>query len=387
MHRGNRFCLRIGRDICWHCCNEKRVDMSCSDSCHYAMKQIKRKTEQIFQYQTNADSGYEFMDLVEQEMKYWSRKPQEVFGGKIPLKMSVSKEGREEIEKLFNALPLSNRTPLIYLKEILELENLKVDPPKESVEEFAMKFLDKIIEQDWEGTISYLYDNKRYEDRKFRENYLNRLKSNKIIQKMTTYDLISSAQTKDRKQFLVHFEINRKYDLTLHLLFENGKWKIHKKIMGKLEIYNGEKEAYEQVAVLLSKNELGNAYELLQKYSQIYLDSADFKYYWGLYYSFLKNNEKAKNFFFDALELDPEFTEAKYNYALMLHAEKKIEETKKQYHEILEHDPEEPKTLNNLASILIDEKNFEEAKKLLEKCLKVAPEFEIAKKNLERIDH
>ncbi|HHE37005.1 MAG TPA: hypothetical protein ENL20_00315 [Candidatus Cloacimonetes bacterium] len=250
-----------------------------------------------------------------------------------------------------------------------------------------MQFLNKIIEQNLEETISFLYQKDRYQEKKFRENYLNRLKSNKIIQKMTNYDLISSARTKDRKQFLVYFEINRKYDLTLFLLQDKDKWKIHKKILGKPELFNGEKEAYEQVAVLLSKNKLGNAYELLKKYSSIYLDSADFQYYWGLYYSFQKNNDKAARFFFNAIELDPDFVEAKYNYALMLHAEKKIEEAKILYREILKSAPEEPKTLNNLASILIDEKEFETAKKLLEKCLKVAPEFEIAKKNLERIEH
>jgi len=351
------------------------------------LKQTKKNKNQLFEYKTNADSEYEFLDLIEQEMKLWSRKKQEVFGGKIPLKMSETKAGREEIEKLFNSLPFSNRTPLIYLKKILKLDNLKADPQKENLEKIAMNFLDKIVEQDWENTIPLLYKKERYRESIFRENYLIRLKKDKIIRKMTQYDLISSAQTKDRDQALVFFEVNRKFELTLHLLSENGKWKIQKKILGKAELFDGEKEAYQQVAILLSKNELGNAYELLQNFSGIYIDSADLKYYWGLYYTFNKNNEKAKSFFFDAIEIDPDFTEAKYNYALLLHSEKKIDEAKKLYEQILEISPEEAKTLNNLASIYIDEKNFTEAKKLLERCLKVAPEFEIAKKNLERIEH
>ena len=163
-HRGNRFCLRIGKDICWHCCNEKRVDINCPESCRYSLKQTKKKKNELFEYRTNADSEYEFLDLIEQEMKFWSRKPQKVFAGKIPLKMSETKEGRQEIEQLFNSLPFSNRTPLIYLKKILKLDNLKVDPQKEKIEKIAMNFLDKIIEQDWENTIPFLYKNERYQE-------------------------------------------------------------------------------------------------------------------------------------------------------------------------------------------------------------------------------
>lgn len=384
-HRGNRFCLRIGKEICWHCCNEKRIDLKCSESCSYSLRKVEN-SDVFFEYKSKVDSRAEFSDLTKNQVKAWCRKSQEIFGDKIPLKMSETNEGRNELEEFFGQFPLEKTESIRYLKQELKLTDLKYIPQADSYEEVAAKFLDKIIEQDWRSTIDFLYRSGQYEDEKYLENYISRLSKNKKIIKIKTYDLIASAISENRKLGLVFFEVNGKLDLTISLISENDLWKIEKKMFGKPELYNGEKDVHQQIAVLLSKNELGNAYEQLQKYSKIYIDSADLKYYWGLYYTFNKNNEKAKTFFFDAIEIDPDFTEAKYNYAVILHAEKEIGEAKNLYKEILEISPDEPKTLNNLASIYIEEENFAEAKKLLKRCLKIAPEFEIAKKNLERIE-
>nr|MDA3814134.1 hypothetical protein [Candidatus Cloacimonadota bacterium] len=138
--------------------------------------------------------------------------------------------------------------------------------------------------------------------------------------------------------------------------------------------------------ILLSKNESTKANELLSKYSNIYSSSSDFEYYWGLYYSFAKNQKKAEYHFLQAMILDPTFVEAKYNYAFIQHSNGELEIAKKLYYEILEEAPNEPKTLNNLASILIDEKKYVEAGELLNKCIKNNPDFEIAQQNLERLE-
>jgi tetratricopeptide (TPR) repeat protein len=166
---------------------------------------------------------------------------------------------------------------------------------------------------------------------------------------------------------------------------KNQEWKIQSLIIGKPELFNSESEAIQQVAILLSKNETSKAYELLQKYSNIYISSSDFEYYWGLYYTFTKNQKKAENRFLQALILDPAFVEAKYNYAFIQHSNGNIENAKKIYYEILQDAPKEPKTLNNLASILIDDKNYTEAEELLNRCIKDNPEFVIASQNLERL--
>ena len=165
----------------------------------------------------------------------------------------------------------------------------------------------------------------------------------------------------------------------------NNSWKVQSLIIGKPELFNSESEAIQQVAVLLSKNETGKAFELLTKYSSIYITSSDFEYYWGLYYTFNKNQKKAEHHFLQAMILDPAFVEAKYNYAFIQHSKEELEQAKKLYNEILQDSPNEPKTLNNLASLLIDEKNYKEAEELLQRCIKSNPDFELAKQNMEKL--
>ncbi|MCK4695869.1 MAG: hypothetical protein KAT74_08910, partial [Candidatus Cloacimonetes bacterium] len=299
-HRGNRFCVRIGKDICWFCCNERRVDFKCPEDCKYSLRKEENKTG-LFHYKTNADSQAEFFDLIKSEIKIWIRKPQQIFEGKIPIQMAETKKGREEIEKFFDQFPFEKIQPLSYLISELKLTNLKVKSQKKNYEDIAGEFLDKIIEQDWEDTVSFLLNKENYKNQDYKKNYIKRISSNKIIKKITEYNLISSALSEDKKQALVFFEINGKYDMTVVLKAITDSWKVSAKFFGKPEIYNGENEAIQQVAVLLSKNELTKAFELLKKYSEIYIDSADFQYYWGLYHTFSQNSIKARQFFLNAV--------------------------------------------------------------------------------------
>ena len=393
--KGTRFCLRIGKEICWHCCNEKRVDFKCPESCYYSL--IKNQNASgFFEYKTNVDSKVEFDDLLINEIKVWIRLPQDVFQGKIPIRMAETEKGKKELEDFFGSFSLINKTPLFYLKKELKLSNLKVISQEENHETSAMKFLDKVIEQDWEKTTSLLFQNQQYDEEKFFSNYVDRMTTEKIIRRMTFYELISSALTKDKNRALVYFEIDGKYELTLSLILKSGKWKVEKMVFGKPELYTGEQEMIRQIGVLLSKNQLSQAHILLKKYEKIYFDSADLKYFMGLYHLFTKNFKKAKKFFFDAIEIDPNFLEAKHNFAYILHLEHNISEAKKLYKEILaaeagkskskEDELRESKVLNNLASIYIEEKNYSEAEKLLKQILEKDENFELAKKNLERLE-
>jgi len=206
-----------------------------------------------------------------------------------------------------------------------------------------------------------------------------------IIKRMNNYDLMASALTKDKKRALVYFEINGKYELTISLIFDKKNWKIENNIFGRPELYNGKTASMKQLAVLLCENKSSQAYELLNKYGNIYFDSSELKYYWGMYYTFLRKPQKAKNFFFDAIEIEPNLLEAKYNYAYILQTENNFKEAKRYYREIMEISSDIPKVLNNLATIYLAEKKIAEAEELLKRCLQEDKHFEFAKKNLEKI--
>jgi len=118
------------------------------------------------------DSRQEFNDLLENEINFWIRNPQKYFANKIPLEMIESPSEKKKLENFFGNLPLKNSFILNIIKRKLKLENIKFVPLEENHESTAMKYLDKIIEQNWDGTISFLYQNAQYAEEKYKENYI-----------------------------------------------------------------------------------------------------------------------------------------------------------------------------------------------------------------------
>lgn len=373
--------MRKGFDICWEDCNILRVDEKCPQECEYHLQDSK-----VLQLKAKSDSQMEYIDLLKKQMALWITKQQKIFDDQIPITMVESSEGKKKIEGFLNQFKINPIVPLYYLKERLSLDNLKVDSTPETYEDRALEFIRYLYTNEWEKVTSFMSNNEYWKSHDLDDKFVIRIAKNKVIKKINSFDLISSALTKERDQALVYFDVNCKFDLTIKLRLIDDSWKIESLLIGKPELYNSESEAIQQVAILLSKNETTKANELLTKYSNIYISSSDFEYYWGLYYTFIKNQKKAEYHFLQAMILDPIFVEAKYNYAFILHSNSRFETAKKLYNEILEEAPNEPKTLNNLASILIDEKNFAEAEKLLRKCIKNNSEFEVAQQNLERLE-
>ena len=383
--RGTRFCLRKGKDICWWDCNRLRVDLKCPESCSYALRKTDNPSHSgMFHYQTKSDSQMEFKDLLICEMDKWMHTPQRIFKDQIPLEMVKTSEGKQQIESLFQGIKLPSFIPLDYLAVRLKLENLKLPSPEVSYEEIAGQYLDQIIAQNWKGMLEFHHNQSHYQDGKYADNFIFRTSKSKLIKRIKHYDLISSALSEDKKRALVYFDINYGKDLTV-VLKKDNTWQIQARIFGKPELVNGENEAIQQVALLLSKNYISKVLPLLKKFINIYFDSSDMYYYYGLYYTFVKNRIEAEKYFLSAVELDPDFNEAKYNYAYILHGKKQLSEAKQLYKEILVNNPKDIKSLNNLGSIYLEQGNTEIARRNFSQCLKIDPEFELAKKNLERI--
>jgi tetratricopeptide (TPR) repeat protein len=348
---------------------------------------LKQQQEsEIFSLKTNADSNSEYRDLMRKQIERWILLPQDIFAGETPAELAATETGRQQLQDFFSQFQPNELVPLNYLYKKLNLNYpAEWDKPREDQEYIAKIFLEKLISQDWEETIDLLFLNQQYSDPAYKENYLERLQQQKIVKKMTEFDLISSALNKEQDQALVFYQINGKYDLTLLMRKRDDEWKVGAKIFGQPEIYTRENEALKQVASLLSKNQLAHAYETLRKYSNIFVDSADFQYYWGFYYLLSKMEKKAQKFLFNAIVIEPAFFDAKALYATSLIGEKRYDEAKKLYDEILQIYPEEIKSMNNLASIHIQQKNYPEAEKLLLRCLEIDENFEYAQKNLDKL--
>jgi len=378
---GTRFCLRKGFNICWEDCNILRVDEKCPDECDYHLQ-----NSDIMQLKGKSDSQMEYIDLLKKQMDIWVKKPQSIFQDKIPVTMAESSDGRKKIVDFLSQFKINPMVPLSYLKERLSLDDLKVVSNPQTYEDIAFEFMQNLYTNEWVKVASFMTNHNYWVAHEMEDEFIKIISNNMVIKKINNFDLISSALTKEKDQALVYFDINNKFDLTISLKLTNDHWNIRSLIIGKPELFNSESEAIQQIAILLSKNETTKAFELLSKYSSIYIMSSDFEYYRGLYYTFTKNQDKAEKHFLQAMILDPAFVEVKYNYAFILHSKGEIERAKSFYKEILLEAPNEPKTLNNFASILIDEKEYKEAEELLKRCIKNNPEFEIAQQNLERLE-
>lgn len=379
-NRGYRFCPRLGGGVCWHDCNILRVDGTCPSSCKYALQEGDG-----FQLKTNADSQTEYRDLLMRQMDRWMQTPQPLLDAEVPALLTETEAGRARLKQLLDQFPRSEVVPIKHLYAKCKLDASHVIDEAENPEDVAVLYVQNLITQEWDAAVAQTAIASHLKDAVYGARYTERLKGNKTIAKFKTADLISSAMTEQKDRILVHFEMNGRYDLTIGLSKLPEGWRVVGKILGKPELYNGENEAIRQVALLLSKNDLGNVFPLLKKYSEIYVDSADFQYYWGLYYTFSRQDKKARDFMLSAATLDPGFVEAVYNYAYLLHAAGELAEAEQRYREILEKAPEEPKTLNNLASICMEDGRLDEAEALYARCLKAQPDFEAAQQNLEKL--
>ena len=384
--KGHRFCIREESNICWQDCNKLRIDLKCPENCRYSLNKNKHVDKpQLFEYKTNSDSQTEFTDLLKQEIDKWVITPQEFLAHKTPQELAQTESGRKQIASFFEGFKIPEHIPMGYLKKKLKLQQLQVLQPTVNFEDIVFKYLDNIIALEWDKTLELMFHKKILSDPDLKENYIKRLKTDKVLKKIKNYNLISAALSEDKKTALVYLEINGKYELTVVVRKLDKSWAVSSRIYGKPELFNGENEAIKQVAVRLSTNKIAEVFPLLKKYTAIYPDSSDLHYYWGLYYTFAKNTEQAREFFLNAVELDPDFLEAKYNYAYILHSTKDVDKAKTLYQDILQENPEDVKTLNNLASILIEEGEYNEAQKMLEKCLQLDTSFSVAEKNLERL--
>ncbi|MCD4817857.1 MAG: tetratricopeptide repeat protein [Candidatus Cloacimonetes bacterium] len=349
--------------------------------CKYTLKKNKN-----FTIKARVDSHTELIDLLKNEIDFWITNPQQIFSNKIPLQMVEYEAGKAELTKFFINLKIPEDVPIKYLIKRLNMNGLTFNKANiKSLETYAFEFLDKIIVQNWENTIADLYFSKNYDNPDYQKNYLDRISKHTLLKKMTRYELISSSLSENKQEALVHFEFNSKYDITLIMRLLDNKWKVFQKIFGEPSLYIGENESIRQIAVLLSKKDLGNVFPLLTKFSNIFPDSADFQYYWSMYYTISGHKDKSLVFLKNAMEMDPNFIEAKYNYAFILHTENRLSEAEKYYKEILEI-ADDANSFNNLASIYIGKGKYKEAKILLDKCLKLKPDFNVAQKNLDRLN-
>jgi tetratricopeptide (TPR) repeat protein len=356
--------------------------MECPSECKFALKQSPKKAQlTLNNYSESIAEQQELMNLY---LKNWVKAQNPLFNNMTPAEMAKTEDGKNKISTFLDRHESKLKSTLNYN---YIREKLSIPIKKKTIlnhEEMAEKFLNLVINYDYEETTQLLVNSKIYDSEELKTNYFKRNFQNRAFKAIKVFDLIRSALSKEQNQAIVEFEINGKYPLSLVLKKIDNEWKVNKKVFGESGVVLAENDYIQRIAYEYARQSLNNAYTELSKLLKTFPDSPDLHYYLGLYYSTKGKTEEAKRCFFNAMELDPGFIEAKYNYAFLFQAEGNMDRAKQIYEQILEQ-KEDPKTLNNLAIIYEQENMLEEAKVLLKKALELQPDFELAKKNLERI--
>ena len=246
---------------------------------------------------------------------------------------------------------------------------------------FATKIMNILIDQDWDSLLDNYYHQEELQTEENRNLFLKRNRKFKAFKKIKEFSLISSSLNKEAKEALIHFDVNKKADITINVILVNDKWKLKSRIVGDPQLFYGEDTAIKHIATLLSKNEMEEVFNLCYQYSSLYPDSADIEYYWGLYHSISENIKEARKHFEISYILDPTFAEPLYNLGFIYQVEKKNDKAREIYDRVLGLDPNEVKTINNLAILHIEKQEWKQALEYLEKCMKINPDYDIAQRN------
>ena len=394
--RAQRYCPRLGKDICWKCCNDKRIDRQCPLECAYIIQDNNDVSLESMHKRVKVDSLKELTDLTRRFFNIWCESPAVAFGDQIPVEMTQTEEGRKTVEKYLSSIKQFLILPEGYIEKRLNLQpnflNQQVDGSDSSssvlavnYESLAEKYLDRIITHDWTGSIELMFDQDKYKDLFYRENYINRRESNRLLRKLSSYQLLLSAVSENREEAMVYFEIDQKYDLTLIMGCKKERWLVKEIIIGSPSFFYGEREAIVLISGYISQQEMNKAKEYLEKYREILIDSPDLHYLNGLYCLLTRDYQTSQLYYLTAVELDPEFYEYKYNLALVYQMLQKYELAKKLYQDLLSKKADDVNVLNNLSVIYEAEGKVDDALQLLAKCLEIDPNSELAKKNIARL--
>ena len=370
-----RECHRRGKTICWHCCNNMRNDLKCPTTCSYHLPPGKG-----LEFNVKADSLQESNDLMLRLFDIWTMGIHPEIGDSAPLELAQTEEGRAKLENYFSKIKFLDSLPINRMRKKLKLPPIKI-PEINDFEKYATDIMTILVDQDWESLLKNYYHQEQLQSEENRNLFLKRNSKFKAFKKIKKFSLISSSLNKEAKEALIHFDVNKKADITLNVSLVDNEWKLKSRIVGDPQLFYGEDTAIKHIATLLSKNEMDEVFNLCYKYSIIYPDSADIEYYWGLYHSITENIKEARKHFKIAYILDPTFVEPLYNLGFIYQVEKKNDQAREIYDKVLELDPNEVKTINNLAILHIEKQEWKQALEYLEKCMKINPDYDIAQRN------
>jgi len=374
--RALRMCPRKRKNICWQCCNETRSDTHCPQTCVYAPQIDETNPFPAFK----ADSRAEAENAIKHHIDLWIGKENSFLQNRTPAK--AAGENPQEMLVWLSRFQYPVYFPMDYLLKKLDLPFTPA-AKKEDPEDCAEKWMTALIQLKWNELRQLTINQNPMED--LAERYIELIKAISLFSKISTYSVLYSGLGEDGITALVFVELNHKQDWTLVLSNANGNWKIRQNIAGNPQAYFKQNKFYADIAEALGKGDDAKAWDLLCAALKIYPDSPDLYYYRALYWQMVKQRDKAAVDFFNAIALDNTWTEPYLHLSAHYLAEENYEQATLWLEELNILHPDDPNVLNNLAVAYAGNGKTEQAKALWQQIVQKYPSFEIARKNLEKL--
>ncbi len=374
IQRALRHCPRVDKGLCWHCCNELRVDLKCPESCPYAGKMLEQNPLPAFKADTLAEMNHAIKSFIDR----WIGKGNANFGDISP--KAYASSNRAEMLAWLSGFQYPDFFPLDYLMHKLELD---VAPGRqiENPEHVASKYLEHIIALEYDDLRALTMNKSPLAD--LNERYKDILGAVPFLKKVKSFCPVHTGFSEDGGSALVFVELNYKQEWTLVLRKDAENWYVRQNLNGNPSLYFRQNELYQNIATLLANSDDQKAYFEISEALRSYVDSADLYYYRALYWLLVKETSKAKVDLFNAIALDNLFTPPYLHLGLLYLNEKNYSEARLWFSAVLDLEPDNPDAANNLAIALLAGGNKADALKIWQELLKKNPAYELARKNLE----
>lgn len=375
--RSLRACPRNRKDIGWTCCNELRIDAKCPDSCQYAPKTGNEDGSPFPAFRS--DSNTEYTHCVKLYIDLWIKRPMELFDGFSPSALATQDTSR--LLAWLSGFQYPANFPMAYLLEKLGLES-DVGEKAASYEDTALAFMDTVIAQDWSELRRFTVCDAEIPDLATR--YAELISVNSDFKRIKSYRILHSGIADDGVTAMVFLEVNEKSDWTIILTSVNGKWQIRQNLNGNPKLYYDQNALHQQIAQNLGEGKDDAAWQLIRDNIKHYPDSADLRYYLGMYWQLVRQTDKVKVELFNSVALDNWFYAAAFTLGVVYLSENNPQEAKIWFQHLRVAFPEDPNVLNNLGGCYAGLGDLDAARVLWNQTLKHQPDNEMAAKNLER---
>jgi len=375
--RSVRKCPRKNKDIGWTCCNELRTDMKCPAVCVYAPKQNIEDGSPFPAFRT--DSNSEYQNLIKQYLDYWIHRPQTSLDGLSPAKAAAGNP--DQVVQWLASYQYPAQFPMeqLLIKLGLPASRREPIPDPESV---ALAFIDAVIALEWDRAIDYTVNSAAGKD--LRQRYTELISAIPPMRRFKSCKVIHAGIADDGITALVFLEINNRLDWSIILSNINGCWQVRQNLAGSPHLFYAQNGIHQRLAEALSNGRDSAAWEILQVNMPLYPDSADLRYYLGLYWQLVQQNDKAKVEYFNSVALDNGFyTSAFMLGSLYLH-ENELNESLHWFEHLQAFSPDDLNVQNNIAACHAGLGDLPRARAFWGAILAKDPGYELARKNMER---